>query len=74
MGDFDIVILIGIMLLLIATGVMALFNLGVHITPALDTSFGGTWINIAWTILLRVIVAPLMIIVPSWVIINVIRG
>ena len=57
----DKLIIIAVMLSLIFIGVVGLFNLGKNLTPALDTSFGGSTVNIIWTILLRIIIAPLMI-------------
>lgn len=69
----DALIIIGIMLLLIATGVMGLFNLGERITPALSTAFRGSGINLVWTFIARVIICPLMIIIPSYIIYNVVK-
>ena len=75
MSDSNNAKLILVMLVLIATGFVAFFNLGANITPALDVGFGnwnGT-IDMFLILLVRIIVAPALIIIPAWVIYNVIR-
>ena len=71
-SPIDNLILIGIMLLLMATGVFGIFNLGANISPMLDTSFGGSPMNILWTIILRFVVGPLMVVVPGYIIYNIV--
>lgn len=60
--------LIGIMLLLMGTGIMAMFNLGASISPALNTAITGSAVNIFWSIVLRFIVSPILIVGGAWMI------
>lgn len=62
-----------VMLSLMGIGIIAMFNLGELLTPALSTAFRGTGTNIIWTIALRLLIAPLLIIIALYVIINVIK-
>ena len=75
MAESEHLIIIMIMLLLSVTGVAMFLNLGAGITPALDVGFG-TWNN-AWdmmlTLLVRIIIAPLLIIIPLWIAFNIIK-
>lgn len=73
MNPQDKLIIIAIMLSLMALGAIGTFNLAGDYINALDTSFGGGGVRIFWTIILRVIIGPLMMIVPGWIILNVLR-
>ena len=73
MADGDYFIIIAIMLLLIATGIVGVFNLGERVHPALSTAFQGSGINMFWTVILRLVIGPLMIVVPSYIIYNIFK-
>lgn len=62
---------------LVILGFLSMFNLLYSIIPIemLNLSFTGRTgiVDVMWTIILRLVVAPLLIIVPSWVIYNLMK-